>query len=87
VAVAAVNESFIDAVVKGLAKIGTSRGMTAVAELGLLLNEQTLGLFSVMGRMAVEATDIAIGMGRLAEASLLMAGSMTTEATCARLLS
>lgn len=39
VAVAALDESFIDTVVKGLAKIRTSRGVTAVAEVGLFLNQ------------------------------------------------
>ena len=36
-----------------------------------------------MGGMAVQAADIAIGMGRLAEVSLLLSAPMTTEATCA----
>jgi hypothetical protein len=37
VAVAALDKSFVDAVVIGLAKIRTSRGMTAVTKLGLFL--------------------------------------------------
>ena len=36
--------------------------------------------------MAVDAADIAIGMGRMAEVLLLFGASMATEAACARLL-
>lgn len=86
VAVAALDESFIDSVVIGPAEIRACRSMTAITKLGLFLNQQVLGFLTVMGRMAVEASDIAIGMGRLAEMSLFLAGSVTTEATCARLL-
>ena len=86
VAVAALDESFIDSVVIGPAEIRARRGMTAVTKLGLFLNQQILRLLSEMGRVAVEASDVAIAMGRLAEVSLLLAGSMATEATCARLL-
>jgi len=39
-----------------------------------------------MGRMAVEAADVAIGMGRLTEVGLLLGASMTTETPRTRLL-
>src|SRR5215467_14084074 len=75
VAVAALDESFIDSVVIRLAKIRASRGVTGVAKLGLYLNQQILRLLSEMGRMAIEAADIAIGMRRLAEVSLFSGAS------------
>lgn len=39
-----------------------------------------------MGRMAVEAADVAIGMGRLTEVGLLFGASVTTETPRTRLL-
>jgi hypothetical protein len=60
--------------------------VTAVAELGLLLNQKVLGLLAVVRRVAVGAADSAIGMGRLAEVILFFGASMTTETTCAGLL-
>ena len=86
VAVAALDESFIDSVVIWPAEIRACRSMTAITKFRLFLNQQVLGFLTVVRRVAVEASDVAIAMGRLAEVSLLLAGSMTTEATCARLL-
>ena len=62
VAVAAMNQSFINAMVIRPGKFGFGRGVARIALRGLFLDEQVLWFFSVMGRMAVEATDVIAGV-------------------------
>ena len=63
VAVAAMNQPFIHAMVIRPGKLGFGRGVARIALRGLLLDEQVLWLFRVMGRMAVKATDVIAGVG------------------------
>jgi hypothetical protein len=46
--------------------------MASVTQLGLLLHEQELCCFGMMGRVAIETSDIAAGMGRLSKMRLLV---------------
>src|SRR5208337_386010 len=70
-AVHALHQTLVDPVVKRFGKIGLSRGMASVAQLGLALDQQALTLFGVMGRVAVETADIAAGVGRFGIMRLL----------------
>jgi len=60
VAVAAVDQAFVDAVVIGLGEVRFSRGMTAVAELGLGPGQQVLRLFGVVRRMTIDAAYVIV---------------------------
>lgn len=60
VAVAAVDQAFVDAVVICLGEVRFSRGMTAVAELGLGPGQQVLRLFGVVRRMTIDAAYVIV---------------------------
>ena len=79
-AVAAVKQAFIDAVVIGFGKIGLGRGMAAVALFRLFLNQQILGSFGVVRRMAVKTTHIIAGVRGIGEVALFVLRSVATEA-------
>ena len=63
VAVAAMNQSFVYAMVIRPGKLSFGRGMARIALHRFLLNQQVLWLFRVVRRMAVKATDIIAGVG------------------------
>jgi hypothetical protein len=62
VAIAAMNQSFIYAMVIGPGKLSFGIGVARITLRGLFLNEQVLWLFCVMGRMAVKTTDVIAGV-------------------------
>ena len=86
-AVIALHQALIHAVVKRFGKIRFGRGMTAVAQLGLGLDEQVLFFFGVMGRVAVDTADVAAGVARFRKMRLPMAFAMATQAARTGLLS
>ena len=57
VAIAALNQTFVDAVVIGLAKVSLGSRMAAIAESRLRLNQQVFRFLGVMRRVAVQTTD------------------------------
>lgn len=63
VAVAAMNQSFVHAMVIRPGKLSSGCGVACIALRGLFLNEQVLGFFRVVRRMAVKATDVIAGVG------------------------
>ena len=72
VAVAASDQSFVNAVMIRLGEVCFGGNMAAVAQLGLLLDEQELFFLGVMGRMAVETSDIVAGVCGLGEMRLFV---------------
>ena len=60
VAVAALDKSFVDPVAVRLGKICLGGRVTAVTQSRLLFDEQKLFCLGVMGRVAVNTTDIAV---------------------------
>jgi len=85
-AITALHQTFIDPVVIRLGKVGFGRDMTSITQLGLALDQQVLFLLRVMGRVAVEATDIAAGVRGFREPPLLMTLTVTAQAACAGFL-
>ena len=76
-AVVALHHTFIYSMVKGFGEIGLGRGMTPVAQLGLVLNQQELFTLGVMGRVAVKAPDVAAGVRGLRKVRLHMIFAVT----------
>ena len=62
VAVAALNQAFVDTMVIGLAKVSLCSRMAAVAESRLGLHQQAFRFLGVMRRVAIETTDGAAGV-------------------------
>ena len=62
VTIAALHQSFVDAMTVGTGKVGAGRGMAAIAKIGLSLDEQMLWFFGVMGTVAIEAAHIVAGV-------------------------
>ncbi len=60
--------------------------MAAVAELGLLLNQEMLLFHGVMGRVTVEASDRIAGVGRFGEVRLFVAFAVTGQTASAGFL-
>ena len=58
VAVAALDKAFVHPMVIRLSEIGFGGNMTSVAETGLCSNEEVLRFFSVMRRVAVQASNV-----------------------------
>lgn len=79
VAVAAMNESLIYAMVVRPGKLGLCRGMARIALRGLLLDEKMLWLPGVVGRVAVKTTHSVAGVGGAGEMPLFQVFAMTTE--------
>jgi len=86
VAVIALHQTLIDAVVERFGKIRFGRGVAAVAQLRLVLDEEVLLFLGVMRRVAIQAADLAAGMGGLRKMGLLVPLTVTSQATSARLL-
>ena len=86
VAVTALDQAFVHPVVKGFGKIRLSRGVAAVAQLRLTLNQQELALLGVMGRVAVETPDIVAGMSGFDEMRLSMRLAVASQTASTRLL-
>ena len=72
-AVVALHQTFVHPVMERLGEIRFGGNMAAIAQLRLALNQQVLWLLGVMGRVAVEAADLAAGVGGLGKTRLLMA--------------
>ena len=79
-AVAALKQAFIYAVVIGFGKIGLGCSVAAIALFRLFLNQQILGRFGVVRRMTVKATYIIAGVRRIGEVALFVLRSVATEA-------
>ena len=78
VAVHALHQSLVDAVVIRFGKVRLGGGVASVTQLGLLLDEQELFFLGVMRRVAVETSDIATGVGGLGEMRLLVSFAVAT---------
>ena len=62
-AVVALHQTLVDAVMIGFRKVRLRSGMASVAQLRLALDEKVLCFLGVMRRMAIKAAHIATGMG------------------------
>jgi len=60
VAVAAVDEAFIHAVVVGLGEICFGRSVTSIAEIGLGSGQQVFRFLRIVGRMAIDAAHVIV---------------------------
>ena len=80
VAVIALHQSLVDAVVIGLSKIRLGGEVAAITELRLLLRQQVLAFGGVMRRVAVEAAHRSAGVGRSRVVRLSPAIAVATEA-------
>jgi hypothetical protein len=78
VAVAALNQAFVDAVVKGLRKVRLGSRVATVAESWLRLNQQVFRFLGVMRRVAIETTDGVAGVCRTREVPLFVLFTMAT---------
>jgi len=85
-AVSALHQALVDAVVIGLGKIRLGRRMAAVAQLGLFVDQEMLILHRMMGRVAVETSDGATGVGGFGKMGLLTTFAVTAQTARARLL-
>ena len=86
VAIAALDQTFIDAMVVRPTEVGDCGLMTAVAKSGLRLNQQMFRFRGVMRRVAVETTDVVAGVRRTREVPLLVIFTVASQATSACLL-
>ena len=80
VAVAALDEAFVYAMVIRLREVGLRVDVTSVAEFGLRRNQEVLRLFCVVGRVAVQAPNIVARVRRRGKVSLLMILTVATQA-------
>ena len=78
-AVTAMNEFFIDAMVIGPGKLSFFSCMARITLRGFFLDEQMLRLFRMMWRMAVKTTHGIAGVGRTGEMLVFQVLTMTTE--------
>ena len=78
VAVAASHQALVNAVMIRLGKIRLGRDMASIAQLRLLLDEKELFFLGVMGRVAVETSDIVTGVGGLGEMRLFVSFAVAT---------
>ena len=79
-AVTAVNQAFIYAVVIRLGKIGLRRSVAAVALFRLFFGQQVLRCCGMVRRMAIQATHIIAGVRGTGEMSLFVLCAMAAEA-------
>lgn len=86
VAVIALQQTFVDPVMIRFGKIRLGLGMAPVTQLWLILDEKMLFFLGMMGRMAIEAADVATGVGGFRKTRLLMAVAMATQAASTGLL-
>ena len=75
-AITALDETLLDAVVIRLGKIRLLRRMAAVTEVRLALHEKVLFLGRVMGGVAIKAANFAAGVSRFRKMGLLVAVAM-----------
>jgi hypothetical protein len=66
------HQTLIDAVVIWFGEVCLGGSVTAVTQLGLLLDKQELFLLGVMGRVAVETSDVAAGVCGFGEMRLFV---------------
>lgn len=64
VAITASNQAFVYSMVIGSRKVSLGGHMTPVAEIGRRLHQKVLRILRVVGRVAVEASDIIAGVHR-----------------------
>src|ERR1035438_7436442 len=69
-----------------LGEISLGRGVASVTQFWRALRKQSLTLFGVMGRVAVEAANIAAGMRGRGKMRLLFTAAVAGQTACARLL-
>lgn len=80
VAIAALHEAFIHAMVEGHFELSFLLEMAGVAELGLGLYEQKLRFLRMVRRMAGDATDVILGMDRVDGVHVLRAAGVAGQA-------
>ena len=86
VAVAALHEPFVNAVMKRARELLLCFEMTAVAQLWLLLFHQELAFLRIMRRVAVRAADVVLQMGGARKITVLFAVGVTAKTTLADFL-
>ena len=82
-AVCALHQTFVHAMVEGPGELLLLVEVAAVAKQRLLFLHEKLALFGVVGIVAVCAADIVLQMRRAAKITVLFAVLVTIEATCA----
>ena len=85
-AVTALDKAFVDSMVVGLGEVSLRGCVASVAELWLRCSEQVLGFFGIVRGVTIQAADIAAGMWRAGEVTLLMFLTVATEAVSIRVL-
>ena len=86
VAVVALHQALVYAVMVGLGKIRFGRSVAAIAQVRLALRQQTLFFLRVVRRVAIEAADLAAGVRGLRKMRLLVTIPVAGEAAGASLL-
>jgi hypothetical protein len=71
------HQTLVDTVVIWFGEICLGRGVASITQLGLFLDEKEFFFFSVMGRVAIEASDIIAGVSGLGEVRLFMGFAVT----------
>jgi hypothetical protein len=87
VAVIALHQAFVDAVMIGLGKVRLGSGMASVAQLRLILDQQVLFFLRMMRRVAIKAANIAVGVRGFRKMRLRMILTMAGQTPSACLLS
>ena len=80
VAIGALHEAFVDAVMHGHIELSLVFEMAAIAELGLFFGEKEFRVLGVMNGMAVEAVHIIVSVLGALKIHLLLAGGVTFHA-------
>src|SRR5690348_5014559 len=80
VAIGALHEAFVDAMVHGHIELGLVLEMAAIAELGLFFREKEFRVLGVVDGMAVETVHIVVSMLGTLKIHLLLAGGVTFHA-------
>ena len=80
VAVGALHQPFVHAVVKGLGKVRLGGGMAAIAEARLALRQQMLRFLGVMGRVTIEAAHVIAGVRGPTEVRLTVGIAVAAQA-------
>lgn len=80
VAVAALDQPFVHAMMEWHVKLGFLLKMAGIAQLGLGLYQQELGFGRMMRRMAGDAADVILGMLRVDGIHMLRAAGMADKA-------
>src|SRR4051794_13380938 len=85
-AIAALDEPFVHAMVVGLSKVRLRSYMAAIAETRLCTNEKMFRRFSMVRRVAIHAPDIVARVRRGGEMPLLMFCPVASQASGIRIL-